>query len=177
MKPVGSLVGALLAAVLSVTAADAAVYQFTFDGAVYDAAGQFATDDNNNIIAITGFVTTPSGIDGGSIGVLITEPNPYPGEVSTGWNFSNTFDGTTFDGEGVLFTFGTANIGLIYTDEGLNFFSGDAPGGALFNPGDVGTLTISAVPEPATWAMMILGFIGVGFMAYRRQGQTTPRLA
>jgi hypothetical protein len=24
------------------------------------------------------------------------------------------------------------------------------------------------VPEPSTWAMMILGFAGVGFMAYRR---------
>jgi PEP-CTERM motif len=26
----------------------------------------------------------------------------------------------------------------------------------------------SAVPEPSTWAMMTLGFAGVGFMAYRR---------
>lgn len=26
-----------------------------------------------------------------------------------------------------------------------------------------------AVPEPSTWAMMILGFCGVGFMAYRRK--------
>jgi hypothetical protein len=31
-----------------------------------------------------------------------------------------------------------------------------------------GTLT-SAVPEPSTWAMMILGFFGIGFMAYRRK--------
>jgi hypothetical protein len=30
-------------------------------------------------------------------------------------------------------------------------------------------LTISAVPEPSAWAMMILGFAGVGFMAYRRK--------
>jgi hypothetical protein len=28
---------------------------------------------------------------------------------------------------------------------------------------------VSAVPEPSTWAMMILGFAGVGFMSYRRQ--------
>jgi len=27
-----------------------------------------------------------------------------------------------------------------------------------------------AIPEPSTWAMMLLGFLGVGFMAYRRQG-------
>jgi hypothetical protein len=29
----------------------------------------------------------------------------------------------------------------------------------------------SAVPEPSTWAMMILGFGGVGFMAYRRKSK------
>jgi hypothetical protein len=29
-------------------------------------------------------------------------------------------------------------------------------------------LEVAAVPEPATWAMMILGFAGVGFIAYRR---------
>jgi PEP-CTERM motif len=34
-----------------------------------------------------------------------------------------------------------------------------------------------SVPEPATWAMMILGFFGVGFMAYRRKSQTSLRLA
>ena len=28
---------------------------------------------------------------------------------------------------------------------------------------------VSAIPEPSTWAMMILGFAGVGFMAYRRR--------
>lgn len=32
-------------------------------------------------------------------------------------------------------------------------------------------LDVSAVPEPSTWAMMILGFFGVGFMAYRRRNQ------
>jgi hypothetical protein len=36
----------------------------------------------------------------------------------------------------------------------------------------------SAVPEPSTWAMMILGFFGVGFMAYRRkQNGSAFRLA
>jgi hypothetical protein len=30
---------------------------------------------------------------------------------------------------------------------------------------------VSAVPEPSTWAMMILGFGGVGFMAYRRKSK------
>jgi hypothetical protein len=33
------------------------------------------------------------------------------------------------------------------------------------------TPTIAAVPEPSTWAMMILGFAGVGFMAFRRKSK------
>ena len=52
-----------------------------------------------------------------------------------------------------------------------------SPGGAwhLYNPATVSfavSLTgeqVAAVPEPSTWAMMILGFAGVGFMAYRRR--------
>jgi hypothetical protein len=35
------------------------------------------------------------------------------------------------------------------------------------------TANISAVPEPSTWAMMILGFAGVGYLAYRRRNQAT----
>jgi len=30
---------------------------------------------------------------------------------------------------------------------------------------------VSAVPEPTTWAMMLLGFAGVGFIAYRRKAK------
>jgi hypothetical protein len=36
---------------------------------------------------------------------------------------------------------------------------------------------ISAVPEPGTWAMMILGFLGVGFTAYRRNNKQLFRFA
>jgi hypothetical protein len=33
------------------------------------------------------------------------------------------------------------------------------------------TINVSSVPEPSTWAMMLLGFAGVGFMAYRRKSK------
>jgi len=33
------------------------------------------------------------------------------------------------------------------------------------------------VPEPSTWAMMVLGFLGIGFMAYRRKSNHSYRLA
>ena len=38
------------------------------------------------------------------------------------------------------------------------------------------TINISAIPEASTWAMMMLGFIGVGFIAFRRKGQGAFRL-
>jgi hypothetical protein len=34
-----------------------------------------------------------------------------------------------------------------------------------------GAFAISAVPEPSTWAMMLLGFVGLGFVAHRRRNQ------
>ena len=54
-------------------------------------------------------------------------------------------------------------------------------GDANFNPQEAfaknlvaGQFTLTAaVPEPSTWAMMILGFAGVGFMAYRRKSKGT----
>jgi hypothetical protein len=33
---------------------------------------------------------------------------------------------------------------------------------------------VSAVPEPSTWAMMILGFTGLGFITYRRKNKVAP---
>jgi hypothetical protein len=30
---------------------------------------------------------------------------------------------------------------------------------------------VTAVPEPSTWAMIILGFAGIGFMTYRRRSK------
>jgi hypothetical protein len=45
---------------------------------------------------------------------------------------------------------------------------GDAPGYFNDNTGSL-TLEVSAVPEPSTWAMLILGFVAIGFMARRRR--------
>jgi hypothetical protein len=39
------------------------------------------------------------------------------------------------------------------------------------------TETVAAVPEPSTWAMIILGFAGVGYMTYRRRNQAAALAA
>jgi PEP-CTERM motif len=38
---------------------------------------------------------------------------------------------------------------------------------------EISDSVIAPVPEPSTWAMMILGFFGLGFMAYRRKSPAT----
>jgi hypothetical protein len=45
--------------------------------------------------------------------------------------------------------------------------------GATYLSGDgvVDTRISGGVPEPSTWAMLLLGFAGVGFMAYRRKSK------
>jgi hypothetical protein len=49
------------------------------------------------------------------------------------------------------------------------------PGFSLeFSPG---TVNVSSVPEPSTWAMMILGFAGIGFMTYRRKAKPALMVA
>jgi PEP-CTERM motif len=60
---------------------------------------------------------------------------------------------------------GAATLG-----EGNYFLQLSGDGGGTSGYG--GDLTVAAVPEPATWFMMILGFAGVGFMAMRKKGHT-----
>jgi hypothetical protein len=43
--------------------------------------------------------------------------------------------------------------------------------------GPVGSGIAPAVPEASTWAMMILGFLGIGVMVYRRKDNFSFRLA
>jgi hypothetical protein len=61
-----------------------------------------------------------------------------------------------------------SNTGLLYID---------APAGSItFLSGhdySTNAVTSGSVPEPSTWAMMVLGFIGIGAMAYRRESRPT----
>jgi hypothetical protein len=66
-------------------------------------------------------------------------------------------DGFTFNNSECCGGSGTyANLSW----SGTGAFSFEAEFSATFSP---------AVPEPSTWAMLLLGFAGIGFMAYRRK--------
>jgi hypothetical protein len=60
---------------------------------------------------------------------------------------------------------------------GFNFLGESS--GTSFESG-VWTEQVAAVPEPSTWAMLLIGFAGIGFAAYRKRCQNTwfgPRAA
>jgi hypothetical protein len=59
----------------------------------------------------------------------------------------------------------------------FTFLSGDPANDFSSGFDNVVIRTVDAVPEPSTWAMMILGFCGVGFMAYRRRSSATVTAA
>lgn len=102
---------------------------------------------------------------------------------------------TTFDGsDNLLFPTGTAPLdthGIAFqtaagqTIDIFSFFaegskpSGNAYGEIASNPGGfgVGTFALTAaVPEPSTWAMMMLGFATLGYLGLRR-GKTGTALS
>jgi hypothetical protein len=47
------------------------------------------------------------------------------------------------------------------------------PGDDVLSLNDVTSGSISAFPEASAWALMIVGFVGVSFMAYRRRNDAT----
>lgn len=64
----------------------------------------------------------------------------------------------------------------IYSAPGGNPIFGNPLVSGYFNIGNAAltgqtpyTPQVAAVPEPSTWAMMILGFAGVGYITYRRR--------
>lgn len=86
--------------------------------------------------------------------------------------------------------FGNEPILVAYADTNGQLGAGGADGFArLVVPGDIagGRYVsniadlyvfdgVSAVPEPSTWAMLLLGFAGVGFVAFRRKPQAAPAM-
>jgi hypothetical protein len=69
------------------------------------------------------------------------------------------------------------SMGSAYIDPFI-FIDPSTPNSGLYSiqtSPDIGNGPVSAVPEPSTWAMMILGFLGVGFITYRNK--PTFRLA
>jgi hypothetical protein len=85
---------------------------------------------------------------------------------------------TILTGNGIVFSGGSLPSNSQY----FNIWGNGPNDYAYFNnydsfPAGSGAVSFSvtAVPESSTWAMLILGFAGVGFLAYRRKGKAAFR--
>jgi hypothetical protein len=165
-------------------AASAAVYDFSFTqsqalfgSAVSATMGQFTTLDTPilvggqsalEIVSITGTITNSSG---SSAIVAPFSANGYGNYFITGPYF--------LDGSGVNFSdaAGTSIAFFNQSNNGLYRVNTFSPGSSEYVTASSSLAVASAVPEPSTWAMMILGFFGLGFMAYRRKNAVALKAA
>jgi PEP-CTERM motif len=166
-KATGLVVGALLPIFMAAVPASAAV-QETFDFTVTGVA------DNGLAAGLSG---------GGEL--TATQSTNGAWIVNT---VSGTVDGSSITGLANFLgadnlVFPSASGATLVDDHGFSFSLQNGQDVDIFNGGPDGLYEVegtnsfgtadfsltAAVPEPSTWAMMLLGFCGLGFMAYRRK--------
>jgi hypothetical protein len=114
-----------------------------------------------------------SGVTGASVSNVLGISFTVSSVSSTSVEFAQTLAPSSgFGGPGTYGTLvvdSTAPTGTV--DYSIDYSTMTTPGGGLIPATISGTVdgpVAAAVPEPATWAMALLGFAGLGFAAHRR---------
>jgi hypothetical protein len=124
--------------------------------------------------------------DGGNATLTFTTPTS---ELSFLWGSPDTFNLLSIVTNDGTFTYTAAQAGVTPPNGDQQFaeyvgFVGTA--GTVIqsitfestsNAFEVSNFAVSAVPEASTWAMMILGFLGLGFIGYRKSSNASFRMA
>jgi len=123
-------------------------------------------DNTSNVPIVTMSSSDPAYFNDFGVANYLTLSNT--GAV-TNWSVAaDTFPGTTGPTIYTAFNDPTNGTQDFFVFGPLGEFGS---GTGIDNPGTWSPAGISAVPEPSTWAMMLLGFAGIGFMAYRRKSK------
>jgi hypothetical protein len=178
---VRAVVGAALIASAASSEARASVYDFQFTSPEATASGQFVVNSaNEKVTSISGSVSV-SGQPIDTITTILADPS-FPSPYDNGaFIYDDTYyaGNPVFDVDGVLFAT-AGNPGGSW-----NFWGNSADNYSLYeyvpNVGYAvavtGTFTVSApeassfavsAPEPSMWAMLSLGFAGLGLAGYRK---------
>lgn len=175
-----AMIGALATAILfSASPADATVYNFSFQSfdAELTATGEMTVNTAGQVTGISGVI---SGLVDQTISAVAGNPS-FPGSAYSpdgSFIYDNLYykSGMAFDVDGLLFV--TAQ-----NPGGFWNLWGNSPGNySLWESADAynypieesGNLSMTAAPELSTWAMLALGFAGLGLVGRRRR---TLRLA
>jgi hypothetical protein len=165
----------------AVSPARASLFNFDFEGGGYSVIGVLNADTTSlnalggyNITSIIGNVTSTGAGPVGPIDFLLGgQPAGHAGSPSGAFTYDNTLylGAPAVSNDGILFSvLGTE--WNIFSNSPTDFALYGTVGGGYNPSGIAGTFSVTAVPEASTWAMLILGFAGVGFMAYRRKSST-----
>lgn len=106
-----------------------------------------------NILGVTSYASADNILYDGSVGALLD------------------FSGLSFLTSGGSFAIGNTGAGSYGITDSVNNANGYCCGVAPVN------LNVAAVPEPATWAMMLMGFGAIGFTMRRKRTALIPQLA
>jgi hypothetical protein len=151
---------------LAASAASAGVYDFSVtDDNGLVASGQFDTTAAGEVDSLTG--TVVGSFFAPDTGPMTLVPNPtFPTPTDNGsFIYDNLYDGSVgsdlsggFNDNGLLFTVGGIEFNLY--NPGYN----TSPGYILYEAGGTNeSVTFNAsVPEPASWALVLVGFGGLG---------------
>jgi hypothetical protein len=150
--------------------------------------------------SLTGTLPSLGGVPFPGSGTIDASPTASTGvwsiDAITGVINGSEITGTsTFQGaDNLLFTNGfafTSTVGISFetaAGQSINIFSFDGPmtpptgnayGELSSNPNafGVGHFTLTPVPEPSTWALMLIGFAGLGIAGYRASQARAATLA
>jgi hypothetical protein len=185
------LTGALFAVLFAQSAHASVVYQVNFGNSAASAVGTITTDGATGVLGYLDITAFDLTLTQGSKTAEIASTTPHVGEVLDEVGGGNL----TATSTGLYFNFAGANSGFFYLTDHLStvhsYFCLNAAGGlcdghpssvsiavdvngtggtSVAETGNFQFATVApAVPEPSTWAMMILGFAGIGAMTYRRR--------
>jgi len=149
---------------------------------------------SDNLNAVNGYdVLSVSGqVDGDAITGLINNPNQPTASLSPDGLF--IFDNVVWPGAaeqlsnpGILFTGASGQEYNLFSDDPVNYELYKATPGVGYDASSHGTITMQqtftqhffdeggpgGVPEPAAWALMILGFGGTGALLRRKRARPT----
>lgn len=137
-------------------------YSGTGQSITYQGSASFNTSGDNFFINLFGANSIGNGFDSATFEILMN------GNIVDSQSFTTLAPAEAFfsnDFIGVSWTSGLHDIQLAFAE---TLSRGDGFG---FNYG-----VASGAPEPSTYAMMLIGFVGLGLMAYRRHKKLGSRL-
>ena len=142
------------------------------------AAGTIVTGAGGGVGIYLGFLSGPSSFGGGTGKAASASSGATFGVDFETYNQPTVFapygyvDGTSLSGDATFLNKSLASLGLTANKS----YEVDYIGGATAIEINVEGTGAAAVPEPATWMMLIVGFVVVG-AAIRRRPRATDRLA